>query len=204
MNSAVILFGKIVKLAGKLIGLLAALCTWLMILSMLGLAYKLINTMIPDWAYWVMFQEGIISDLFVWYYAHVYSMFPAVQVITYYITNWGGAVLIVLFRVLHNVLNFLSNKITNAGIHIVNRGLAGKAKQAAGQNNALIQELDRQAQLNQQLRQENAWLKSRKSAQPKPHKIRDSVSNYFRTIRQREEQAAANQEDAWGKWSRRK
>lgn len=207
MNDTLTLLGKAIRLLGRAVKFLATLMTWCGVISLMGFAYSLINKMIPQFAYQIMLRGGFLGGLFTWYYVHVYLAFPWVQVITYFITTWGGAILVVLFRVLHQVLNFLATKLIAFGTGIMNKGLVAKAKAQGEQNAAVVQELERQMALNQQLQAQNQQLRHRRALQVQSGQNKKrgfDMKGYIARMKQKEAEESADQEDAWGRWSRRK
>lgn len=199
------LFGKFLRLTGKGVRLLAGLCTWMAVFAMAGFAYSLVNRMIPGWAYTVMAKGNFIGNAFAWYYVNVYLAYPWVKLAVYYVCNWGGAVLTVLFRTLHYVFSFLAGKFERWGLLLVNKSLAGKARASRDETNAVTAELNQQIQRNRELAQENAKLR-RQGFGTKMNRERRSLRERFPRFSQRDDTPSDQEEwgDVWGRWSDKK
>lgn len=204
MGTGFVWIGRLVRLLGKVIKILGGLCLFCMIASLLGFAYKLIDTMIPGCGYYLMAQQNVFGDAAAWYYLNIYLPNPWFQTVIYYLTNWGGAVLAVLFRVLRQVCVLVSNKLILWGTGLMNRGLSARARNRSEENKALAAELDEQKRQNAELKRELGRRPEPEVKAPREHKLLNKAKEGYRAMRQKELDEAAEQRDAWGRWSRKK
>ena len=209
MFGAVTFSGRVIRFIGKIIRFIASIMTWFMVLSLIGFAYYLINQVFPGFAYAIIAKGGILGNIFAWYYVHVYLGIPYVATITYYLATWGGSVFTALFRVLHNIFKFFGDKVYNFGEGMMAKAVASRAAKRKDENAAVAAELQRQIQANQELRAQNEKLRSRGllrsggGQRKQPGWTFDGLVARMKP-KQKTYNTDDDQDDVWGRWSRRK
>ena len=202
------MLGHLIALLGRLMRLVVALLEIVALISAFIILYNLSNIVFPGWAFDVMQKDSVIGSIFRWYYTEIYLPHPLVGVIVNAHNTLLAAVPIVGIISLRNVFSTISTWVYNAGIRMISRSVMSEQVKRQKESAQVASQALRIQKENQQLREENAMLRSRptvvktKVVRPKGPSLYQRFSNYL-AARAKQADTGVQQDDVWGKWSRK-